>query len=106
MFWMSETHGQVVRGLHVLSHMAIFPRIANSPTWRVTLSTAAVLLLWPGPRSSLESSSSGSIGAMMWQLLLVGCAARQLENLDKASLHDEWTSKWSSMPRHGFNTMK
>lgn len=45
---MSERHLQLVRAIQVLSHMAIFPRIAHSATWRVTLSAAAVLLLWQG----------------------------------------------------------
>ncbi|CAL1146116.1 unnamed protein product [Cladocopium goreaui] len=47
MLWMSELHpDHLPRAITVLSHLTIFPRVARSPTWRVTLSVAAVLLLW------------------------------------------------------------
>lgn len=44
---MSELHpDHLPRAITVLSHLTIFPRVARSPTWRVTLSVATVLLLW------------------------------------------------------------
>lgn len=41
----SERDGRVGRALAVLAHLAIFPHIACSPTWRVLLASSAVVTL-------------------------------------------------------------
>eukprot|EP00435_Cladocopium_sp_Y103_P014475 s2935_g3.t1 len=91
MLWMSELHpGHLPRAIMVLSHLTIFPRVARSPTWRVTLGVAAVLLLWRqlgvsaalASRTALQASGERShrqvAGALEQRLddLLLGQEAR------------------------------
>ncbi|OLQ03235.1 hypothetical protein AK812_SmicGene13804 [Symbiodinium microadriaticum] len=53
----SERRGDMKRAVAVLTHLSIFPRVAPSPSWRVLLAAAAVLLLWRscGTRAALAA---------------------------------------------------
>ncbi|CAE8632060.1 unnamed protein product [Polarella glacialis] len=53
----SERCNNLTRSLSVLAHLAIFPRVSRSPTWRLSLTVVATLLVWRrmGPRAAVAA---------------------------------------------------
>eukprot|EP00434_Breviolum_minutum_P007186 symbB.v1.2.006342.t1/scaffold374.1/size218025/3 len=81
MLWMSEVHGHLPRAISVLSHLTIFPRVARSPTWRVALHVAAVLLLWRhcGVSSALAARAAVQVSGKRSQV--AGALEQRLDDL-------------------------
>ncbi|CAE8589071.1 unnamed protein product, partial [Polarella glacialis] len=78
----SERCNNLTRSLSVLAHLAIFPRVSRSPTWRLSLTVVATLLVWrrrsfgeaarrPSGRSRLRSLCFSTASGCC----LCGCAA-------------------------------
>jgi len=108
---MSEVHGHLPRAISVLSHLTIFPRVARSPTWRVALHVAAVLLLWRhcGVSSALAARAAVQVsgkrsqvaGALEQRLddLLLGRDARAVVSMQRGGRGSHsMTSALNSLP--------